>query len=60
MIYQFMQLANHNAKWNSKLGAAFGLQSISTSAKLKMVPYLGKIVPRLFRYKYDPTRKIQT
>ncbi|XP_038112075.1 proteasome-associated protein ECM29 homolog [Culex quinquefasciatus] len=24
-----------------------------------MIPYLGKIVPRLFRYKYDPTRKIQ-
>ncbi|XP_058466922.1 proteasome-associated protein ECM29 homolog [Malaya genurostris] len=59
MIYQFMQLANHNATWNSKLGAAFGLQSISKSAKLKMEPYLGKIVPRLFRYKYDPTPKIQ-
>ncbi|XP_050079558.1 proteasome-associated protein ECM29 homolog [Anopheles maculipalpis] len=59
MIYQFMQIANHNATWNSKLGAAFGLQSISKSAKLKMEPYLGKIVPRLFRYKYDPTPKIQ-
>nr|XP_019552043.2 proteasome-associated protein ECM29 homolog [Aedes albopictus] len=59
MIYQFMQLANHNATWNSKLGAAFGLQSISKTAKLKMEPYLGKIVPRLFRYKYDPTPKIQ-
>jgi proteasome component ECM29 len=59
MIYQFMQLANNNAAWNSKLGAAFGLQSISKVAKLKMEPYLGKIVPRLFRYKYDPTPKIQ-
>lgn len=59
MIYQFMQLANHNAVWNSKLGAAFGLKSISKSAKVNMQPYLGKIVPRLFRYKYDPTPKIQ-
>uniref|UniRef100_A0A1S4H7M0 Uncharacterized protein n=1 Tax=Anopheles gambiae TaxID=7165 RepID=A0A1S4H7M0_ANOGA len=59
MIYQFMQIANHNATWNSKLGAAFGLQSISKITKLKMEPYLGKIVPRLFRYKYDPTPKIQ-
>jgi proteasome component ECM29 len=59
MIYQFMQLANNNATWNSKLGAAFGLQSISKVAKLKMEPHLGKIVPRLFRYKYDPTPKIQ-
>lgn len=59
MIYQFMQLANHNAAWNSKLGAAFGLKSISGAAKAQMQPYLGKIVPRLFRYKYDPTPKIQ-
>lgn len=54
-----MQLANHNATWNSKLGAAFGLKSISKDAKAKMQPYLGKIVPRLYRYKYDPTPKIQ-
>lgn len=59
MIYQFMQLANHNAAWNSKLGAAFGLKSISKVAKDQMQPYLGKIVPRLYRYKYDPTPKIQ-
>lgn len=59
MIYQFMQLANHNAAWNSKLGAAFGLKSISKAAKDQMQPYLGKIVPRLYRYKYDPTPKIQ-
>lgn len=59
MIYQFMQLANHNAAWNSKLGAAFGLKSISSAAKAEMQPYLGKIVPRLYRYKYDPQAKIQ-
>lgn len=59
MIYKFMQLANHNAAWNSKLGAAFGLKSISKGAKEQMQPFLGKIVPRLFRYKYDPTPKIQ-
>lgn len=59
MIYSFMQLANHNASWNSRLGAAFGLQSISVVAKEKLQPYLAKIVPRLYRYKYDPTPKIQ-
>lgn len=59
MIYQFMQLANSNAQWNSKLGAAFGLKSISTIAKDQMKPHLEKIVPRLFRYRYDPTPKIQ-
>jgi len=59
LIYQFMQLANHNAMWQSKLGAAFGLQSMSMTAKQKMQPYIGKVVPRLYRYKYDPTPKIQ-
>lgn len=59
MIYQFMQLANNNAVWNSKLGAAFGLKSISKAAKDQMKPHLEKIVPRLYRYKYDPTPKIQ-
>lgn len=59
ILYQFMQLANNNANWNSRLGAAFGLKSISGVAKVKMQPYLSKIVPRLFRYKYDPTPKIQ-
>lgn len=59
MIYQFMQLANNNAAWNSKLGAAFGLKSISKGAKDQMQPFLEKIVPRLYRYKYDPTPKIQ-
>lgn len=51
IIYSFMQLANNNASWNSRLGAAFGLQSISNVAKVKMQPYLSKIVPRLFRCK---------
>lgn len=59
MIYQFMQLANHNATWNSKLGAAFGLKSINKVAKDQMKPFLEKIVPRLYRYKYDPTPRIQ-
>lgn len=54
-----MQLANHNAVWNSKLGAAFGLKSISKGAKDQLKPFLEKIVPRLYRYKYDPTPKIQ-
>lgn len=53
IIYSFMQLANSNASWNSRLGAAFGLQSISGVAKVKMEPYLSKIVPRLFRCKLN-------
>lgn len=60
MIYNFMQLANNNANWNTKLGAAFSLQAISTEhTKENMLPFISKIVPKLYRYKYDPTPKIQ-
>lgn len=59
MVYQFMQLANNNSAWKSKLGAAFGLKSLSDDDKFKLQPHMGKIVPRLFRYKYDPTPNIQ-
>lgn len=59
MLYSFMQLANHNASWNSRLGAAFGLKSIYGVAKDKMQADLSRMVPRLFRYKYDPTPKVQ-
>lgn len=59
MVYQFMQLANNNSAWRSKLGAAFGLKSLSEDDKSMLGPHMGKIVPRLFRYKYDPTPNIQ-
>lgn len=59
VIYQFLQLANQNASWNSKLGAAFGLQSISKVSKTKMQSQLGKIVGKLYHYKYDPTPRTQ-
>lgn len=59
MVYQFMQLANNNSAWRSKLGAAFGLKSLSDDDKSMLEPLMGKIVPRLFRYKYDPTPNIQ-
>lgn len=59
IVYQFMQLANNNSAWRSKLGAAFGLKSLSDEDQSKLEPYMGKIVPRLFRYKYDPTPNIQ-
>lgn len=54
-----MQLANHNANWNSKLGAAFGIQSIAKLAQQEIQVYLPKIISRLYRYKFDPIPKIQ-
>ncbi|KAJ9587578.1 hypothetical protein L9F63_018960, partial [Diploptera punctata] len=59
LIYKFMQLANHNTIWNSKKGAAFGFSTIATLAGEQLSPHLPKIVPRLYRYQFDPTPKIQ-
>ncbi|XP_015114658.1 proteasome adapter and scaffold protein ECM29 [Diachasma alloeum] len=59
LIYKFLQLANHNAVWNSKRGAAFGFSAIASVAKDELNKYLPSIVPKLYRYQFDPTPKIQ-
>ncbi|XP_046357928.2 proteasome adapter and scaffold protein ECM29-like isoform X1 [Haliotis rufescens] len=59
LIYKFMHLANHNAMWNSRKGAAFGFTTIAAQAGEQLAPYLSQIVPRLYRYQFDPNPKIQ-
>lgn len=59
LVYYFMHLANHNAIWTSKKGAAFGFAAIASIAKDELNKYLPNIIPRLYRYQFDPTPKIQ-
>ncbi|XP_056640479.1 proteasome adapter and scaffold protein ECM29 [Diorhabda sublineata] len=59
LIYQFMHLANHNAIWNSKKGAAFGFSSIAERCGDDLKAYLPTIIPKMYRYQYDPTPNIQ-
>ncbi|CAI9736898.1 adapter and scaffold ECM29-like [Octopus vulgaris] len=59
LIYKFMHLANHQAAWNSKKGAAFGFSTIAQYAGEQLAPYLPQIVPKLYRYQFDPNPKIQ-
>lgn len=59
LVYKFMHLANHHALWNSKKGAAFGFSSIVSNARAQLAPYLPHLIPRLYRYKYDPNAHIQ-
>lgn len=54
-----MHLANHNAIWNSKKGAAFGFSSIAEKCSEHLQTHLPKIIPKLYRYQYDPTPNIQ-
>ena len=50
LVYRFLHLANHNAMWNSKKGAAFGFASIGAQAKKELEPHLKTLVPKLYRY----------
>ena len=50
LVYRFLHLANHNALWNSKKGAAFGFASIASQAKKELEPHLKTLVPKLYRY----------
>ncbi|VIO98641.1 Uncharacterized protein BM_BM3047 [Brugia malayi] len=60
LIYKFMQLANHNILWNSKKISSFNLFSIiMQQEKGAMEPYLAQLVPKLYRYRYDPDLKVQ-
>lgn len=54
-----MNLAHHNSIWNTRRGAAFGFSAISQLASDQLQPYLATIVPKLYRYQFDPNLKIQ-
>ena len=50
LVYKFMHLANYNATWNSRKGAAFGFSTIAARAGDQLAPHLPKIIPKLYRY----------
>ncbi|XP_076347189.1 proteasome adapter and scaffold protein ECM29 [Tachypleus tridentatus] len=54
LVYKFMHLANHHTLWNSRKGAAFGFGKIAEKAGKQLSEHLSKIVPKLYRYQFDP------
>lgn len=63
LVYKFMSLAKNSALWSSKKGIAFGLSAILDKEQLDKLlkdnPNLSrKLIPKLFRYKYDPNTSI--
>ncbi|KAI9262116.1 armadillo-type protein [Phascolomyces articulosus] len=58
LIYKFMSLANHNAMWTSRRGAAFGFQNLMNLAEKELEPYLPRLVPKLYRYQFDPNGQV--
>ncbi|XP_020501213.2 proteasome adapter and scaffold protein ECM29 [Labrus bergylta] len=59
LVYKFMNLANHHAMWNSRKGAAFGFHMIATKAGEQLAPFMPQLVPRLYRYQFDPNLSIR-
>ncbi|KAK9500526.1 hypothetical protein O3M35_001774 [Rhynocoris fuscipes] len=59
LIYKFMHLANHNAVWNSKKGAAYTISSLMNKAGTDLDAHLPKVLVKLYRYQYDPIPHIQ-
>ena len=59
LIYKFMGLAAHGQMWNARAGMSLGLATIAAKAERELRPFLPQLIPKLFRYQFDPTPKVQ-
>lgn len=56
LVYRFMDIAGHNALWNSRRGAALvgeALANSSHAAEL-LKPHFDSLFPKLYQFSYDP------
>lgn len=53
-----MNLATHNALWNSKRGAAIAAKAVARLSKDELTPVLPHLVPKLFRLSYDVNPRV--
>lgn len=64
LVYKFMSLAHHSALWSSKKGIAFGLGAVFAKSKLDSLlvsneTFATRLIPKLFRYRFDPSLSVQ-
>ncbi|OWB75179.1 hypothetical protein B5S31_g5042 [[Candida] boidinii] len=64
LVYKFMSLAHHSALWSSKKGIAFGLGAVFAKSKLDSLlvgneKFATRLIPKLFRYRFDPSLSVQ-
>ncbi|CAI5758290.1 unnamed protein product [Candida verbasci] len=65
LVYKFMNLAKSSSLWSSRKGIAFGLENILSQSSLdnlltKDTKLSSRLIPKLFRYRYDPNLTVQT
>jgi len=58
LLYQLLDIAGTHAAWTSKRGAAYSLGSLLKTCK-ELAPQLESIIPKLFRYRFDPNDMIK-
>lgn len=59
LVYKFMSLSRSSQLWSSKKGIAFGLGAIMSRSSLQELllkdqATATKLIPKLFRYRFDP------
>lgn len=64
LVYKFMSLAGSSSLWASKRGAAFGLGSLMDKANFDQLFQTNEklsshIIPKLYRYRFDPNSSVQ-
>lgn len=60
LIYRFLALSAHHAAWHTRGGAGFGLEALLRGrARREVEPYLKTLIPKLFRYQYDPSQRVR-
>ncbi|RYE96402.1 MAG: hypothetical protein EOO41_04630, partial [Methanobacteriota archaeon] len=58
LVYKFLALAAHHATWHTRGGVSFGLEALlQSNARETLAPYMTKLLPRLYRYQYDPNER---
>ncbi|KAH3674419.1 hypothetical protein WICMUC_003256 [Wickerhamomyces mucosus] len=63
LVYKFMSLAKSSALWSSRKGIAFGLGNIMSKSSLDKLLVENKtlakrLIPKLYRYKFDPNPSV--
>lgn len=63
LVYKFMSLAKSNSLWSTRRGMAFGLGSILSKSSLdemlaKNQNLNSRLIPRLYRYRFDPNSQV--
>ncbi|EGW31826.1 uncharacterized protein SPAPADRAFT_51799 [Spathaspora passalidarum NRRL Y-27907] len=63
LVYKFMSLAKSSSLWTSRKGIAYGLESILSQTSLdsllaKDSSMSNRLIPKLFRYRYDPNEGV--